>query len=84
MGLLEMVLVRVEMSVNEEYAANLFQGSSKPFVQTTFVKRLRYYVPSLAWIPNYQLSMYVFSCGRIPKGPTHPISLGSAVISWQA
>ena len=27
--------------------------------QSTFVKRAKYYVPSLAWIPNYSFSLYV-------------------------
>lgn len=31
----------------------------KSRTQSTLVKRMKYYVPSLGWIPSYSLSLYV-------------------------
>jgi len=40
--------------------AEIAVGKSVPHKQTsTFGKRVKYYIPSLAWIPNYNASLYV-------------------------
>jgi len=38
-------------------------GTGVPQKQTsTFEKRVKYYIPSLVWIPNYNASLYVVFC----------------------
>ena len=38
-------------------------GKGVPQKQTsTFEKRVKYYIPSLVWIPNYNASLYVVFC----------------------
>ena len=34
-------------------------GRKHPLSRSTVAKRVKYYIPSLAWIPNYSLSLYV-------------------------
>jgi len=36
-----------------------FHTDPKPQKQSTLAKRIKYYIPSAGWIPNYSLSLYV-------------------------
>jgi hypothetical protein len=36
-----------------------FNTEQKTHKQSTLVKRIKYYIPSVGWIPNYSLSLYV-------------------------
>ena len=55
-----------------------YLGRKHPLSQSTVAKRVKYYIPSLAWIPNYSLSLYV------PVIPNAVVQISSLSIVLEA
>ena len=53
-------------------------GRKHTLSQSTVAKRVKYYIPSLAWIPNYSLSLYV------PVIPNAVVQISSLSIVLEA
>lgn len=51
--------------------------------RSVFAKRVKYYIPSLAWIPNYSFSLYVLLFRAPIKAQPTRITESEA-ISWPA